>query len=115
MQAEYNMPVSASTDVYIRTLMNYTPKNKFAPGGFTADNYGMVNLYIGARDNGGKWDIGLFARNLTNTEKLVGQGVSDIQTPPIAQAALGLAKSAGYRSVTLTPRRELGVTLRMDW
>ncbi len=115
MQAEYNLPVSGSTDAYVRTLMNYTPKNKFAPGGFTADSYGMVNLYIGARDHEGKWDIGLFARNLTNTEKLVGQGVSDIQTPSIAQTALGLAKSSGYRSVTVTPRRELGVTLRMDW
>ncbi len=115
MQAEFNMPVSGRTDAYIRTLMNYTPQNKFAPGGFTADSYGLINLFLGVRDNGGNWDIGLFARNLTNTEKLLGQGTTDIATPPIAQSALGLARSSGYRSVTVTPRRELGVTLRMDW
>ncbi len=115
MQAEYNMPVSDSTDAYVRTLINYTPQNKFAPGGFTADSYGLVNLFVGLRSSKGNWDIGFFARNLTDTEKLIGQGVTDIQTPTIAQTALGLARSSGYRSVTLTPRRELGVTLRMDW
>ena len=111
MQAEYNLPVSRHTDAYIRTLINYTPKNKFAPGSSTADSYGMVNLFIGARANDGNWDLGVYARNLTNTEKLVGQGITDISTPAIAQSALGLARSAGYRSVTLTPRREFGLTL----
>ena len=115
MQAEYNMPVSNHTDAYIRTLINYTPKNKFAPGSFTADSYGLLNLYIGARANDGQWDIGAYARNLTETEELVGQGTTDISTPPIAQSALGLARSAGYRSVTLTPRREFGLTFRFNW
>ena len=116
-QAEYNHPVFSNTDAYIRTLVNYTPTNNFAPGGFTADSYGLLNLFIGLRSSDGKWDIGGYARNLTNTKKLVGQGVSDIATPTEAQAvtALGLAKSSGYRSVTLTPRREFGMTARFSW
>ncbi len=44
LQAEYNFPISDKTDVYIRNLTSYTPKNKFAPGGFTADSYAIVNL-----------------------------------------------------------------------
>lgn len=116
-QAEYNMPVFTKADAYIRTLISYTPTNNFAPGGFTADSYGLVNLFLGVRSSDGKWDIGGYARNLTNTRKLIGQGVSDIQTPSEAQAAtaLGLAKSSGYRSVTLTPRREFGMTARFSF
>jgi iron complex outermembrane receptor protein len=117
LQAEYNLPVSNRADAYVRTLANYTPKNDFAPGGFTADGYGLINLFLGVRGQDGQWDIGAYARNLTNTTKLLAQGQSDIATPSEAQAvtALGLAKSTGYRAVGLTPRREFGVSLRYSW
>ena len=118
MQAEYNMPVSDSVDAYVRTLINYTPSNKFAPGNFTADGYGLINLYLGVRGSNGQWDVGAYARNLTNTRKLVGQGLSDIGTPADLQnrlTGLGLAASSGYRSVTLTPRREFGLTARFSF
>ncbi len=119
MQAEYNVPVSGHTEGYIRTLISYNPHNDFAPGpnGFTTDAYGLVNLFLGLRASDGQWDIGAYARNLTNTTKLLSQGVSEIATPTEAQAAtaLGVASSTGYRSVGLTPRREFGVTFRFTW
>jgi iron complex outermembrane receptor protein len=117
LQAEYNLPVSSRADAYVRTLTSYTPKNDFAPGGFTAESYELVNLYLGVRGHDGRWDVGAYARNLTDNNKLVAQSQADISTPSEAQAAtaLGLAKSAGYRAVTLTPRREFGVTVRYAW
>ncbi len=117
MQAEYNMPVSSAAEGYIRTLISYTPTNKFAPGGFTADNYGLVNLFLGVRSSDGKWDIGGYARNLTNTQKLVTRSIAELATPAEAQAAgaLGLARSSGYRLAGLTPRREFGLTFRFNW
>ncbi|UVO53676.1 TonB-dependent receptor [Sphingomonas sp. SUN039] len=119
MQAEYNAPVSSYTDGYIRTLVSYTPKNDFAPGpsGFSTEGYGLINLFLGLRSHDGKWDIGAYARNLTNVQKLVAQGVSEIATPSEAQSAtaLGVASSTGYRSVALTPRREFGATFRFNW
>jgi iron complex outermembrane recepter protein len=117
LQAEYNTPVFNHVDGYIRTLVNYTPTNNFAPGGFATESYGLINLFLGLRGSSGNWDIGAYARNLTNTQKLVAQGVSDIATPSEAQAAtaLGLAKSTGYRAVGLTPRREFGMTFRLNF
>ena len=114
VQAEYNTPISDSTDVYIRSLITYTPKNKFAPGGFTADSYAVLNLFLGARQ---RREMG-YRRvwpQLDQNGKAGRRRCADIQTPTIAQTALGLATSSGYRSVTLTPRREFGMTLRIDW
>jgi iron complex outermembrane recepter protein len=119
LQAEYNAPVSGRTDGYVRTLVSYTPKNEFGPGpsGFTTEAYALINLFFGLRSNDGKWDLGAYVRNLGNVQKLVAQGVSEIATPPEAQAAtaLGVASSTGYRSVGLTPRREFGATFRFNW
>ena len=108
MQAEYNMPVSDSTDAYIRTLINYTPKNKFAPGGFTADSYGLLNLFLARAPMTGN-GISAVCPQSDQNRKAGGAGDDRHQTPAIAQTALGLARSSGYRSVTLTPRREFGV------
>jgi iron complex outermembrane recepter protein len=117
LQAEYNLPIFNKTDAYIRTLVNYTPSNHFAPGNFTADSYGLVNLFLGLRSSDGRWDIGGYARNLTNTRKVIAGGGSELGTPSEAQAAtaLGLAKGSGYGLVTLTPRREFGMTFRFNW
>jgi iron complex outermembrane receptor protein len=115
VQSEYNMPVSGNTDAYIRALGTYTPSTPFAPTGLTTDSYALINLYLGARGHDGRWDVGGYARNLTNTEKLLTQGASPIGTPADAQTALGLASSTGYRIVSVTPRREFGVTLRYSW
>jgi iron complex outermembrane recepter protein len=119
-QAEYNMPVSGHTDGYIRTLINYTPKNDFAPGASTAspfpvEAYTLVNLFIGLRGNDGKWDLGAYARNLFNVNKQLARGVSDIATPSNAQTLLGLAPSSGYRSAVLTQRQEFGATFRFNF
>ena len=117
MQAEYNVPVFSKAEAYIRTLISYTPTNNFAPGGFSAESYGLVNLFLGLRSSDGTWDIGGYARNLTNTQKLVTRSIAELGTPSEARpvTALGLANSAGYRLAGLTPRREFGVTARFSW
>ena len=84
MQAEYNMPVGGDTDAYIRTLVNYTPSNANAPDNFTAEAYALVNLFLGVRGSDGSWDVGAYARNLFNANKIVYQGPS-VGTPADAQ------------------------------
>lgn len=115
MQAEYNAPVSSSTEAYARALVSYTPTNRFAPTSFTARNYAIANFYLGVRSNDGHWDIGGYVRNLTNANIQLSADASEIGTPTAAQAALGVAPGSGYRGVSTTLPREFGATIRYSW
>ncbi len=116
VQAEYNLPVSDGADAYVRTLVNYTPSNKFAPFGFTSKAYTLVNLFVGLRGSGGKWDLGAYSRNLFNTTQIVAQGIADVPVDSsFAFLGIPLSTSSGYRSYGLTPRREFGMTFRFSF
>ena len=114
VQAEYNLPLTDNIEGYVRTLSTYTPKNRYAAPGFTSDSYALINLYIGARSDEPAWDIGAYVKNLANTKKVVYRG-PDIATPSVAQQTLGVGTSTGYHGVSLTPRREVGVTARYSF
>lgn len=114
MQAEYNMPIGGDTDAYIRTLVNYSPSNPNAPDDFTADAYALVNLFLGVRGHDGNWDVGAYARNLFNANKIVYQGPS-LGTPADAQGYVFIGRTSGYRLLGLTPRREFGITARYSF
>ncbi len=116
MQAEYNLPVADQVDAYVRTLVNYTPSNRFAPFGFTSKAYTLVNLFLGVRDDEGKWDVGVYSRNLFNTTQIVAQGIADVPVDT-SFAFLGIptSTSSGYRSFGLTQRREFGLTARYSF
>ena len=100
----------------MRTLVNYTPSNRFAPNGFTSKAYTLVNLFLGVRGNEGKWDVGAYSRNLFNTTQIVSQGIADTQVDaPLAYLGVPPSTSSGYRSYGLTPRREFGITARYSF
>ncbi len=112
LQAEYNMPISGTADVYIRTLTNYTSKNDYALfNNFHAKAYTIVNVFAGVRSHESGWDLGVYARNLFDTKKVVNLGATEIATPSDG-AQLGAGPSTGYRDVYLTDRREFGATAR---
>ena len=112
LQAEYNMPISGTVDAYVRTLSNYTAKNDYALfSNFHAKAYTIVNLFAGVRSHEGGWDLGVYARNVFNTKKVVNLGATEIATPSDG-AQLGAGPSTGYRDVYLTDRREFGATAR---
>jgi len=113
LKSEYSMPISSAIDGYVRGLLTYYPKNDRANGegsGFTADAYGLLNLYIGAQHADGRWDIQFFARNLTNTQKpLTYSPTQEVSFVPPVNLNFG---QSGYYRTTMTPLREFGIMAR---
>jgi iron complex outermembrane receptor protein len=113
LRSEYSTPITSAIDGYVRGLLAYYPKNDRANGegsGFTADAYGTLNLYIGARHSDGGWDVQLFARNLTNTQKTLTYS-PNMEVSFLPPTNLNFGQSGYYRT-TVTPLREFGITGR---
>ena len=112
-QTEYTIPMTDTAEAYIRGLFNYYPKNPYASQARVIDNYGLLNLFAGARASDGSWELGFYARNLLNTQKVLQESLIESTAGQSALALYpSLRRSTGYFGVDLTPRQEFGVTLR---
>lgn len=111
LQSEYSMEVSDSMDGYIRGLYTYSPKNDNRHELTEIDSYGLLNLYLGVRDNSGNWDVQLFVKNLTDEQETTSFEDLEVGEGSSLWAALG----SGYNKVQLTPRREMGISLRYNF
>jgi iron complex outermembrane receptor protein len=110
-ETEFRQPVG-QVEAYLRGLLTYLGRNPNQNQGFTVPGYGLLNLYAGVRSPDGAWDVGLFARNVTNT------GVETSRTPDYVRAAGDLTSifgESGYRGVTYTPPREFGGQVRYSF
>jgi iron complex outermembrane recepter protein len=109
-QGEYRQPVSDHTDVFLRGLLNWygSNKNDYANPIDDVAGYALLNLYLGARDNSGRWEISAYAKNITNTFRVTSRSQTSIAVPGVST---GIAYT-GYRTITVTDPREFGVTMR---
>lgn len=108
LQSEYWRPIGP-VEGYVRGLLSYYPKNDRRNVSYTVPDYGLLNVFAGVRSADGAWDVNLFARNLTKTN------VETSRDPDYTTAAGGIATffgPSGYRWVTYTPPREVGVSVR---
>lgn len=112
LQSEYSHPISDRVDGFIRGLFTYNPENPNNNRNIVIEDYGMLNLYTGIRSPDNAWEVSLFAKNLTNTQKIVSYG----DTPPNTVVNLGGPSSVSipvnYRTVAYTARREFGLNVR---
>ena len=113
VQSEYTHPVRDGVDGYVRGLFTYYPKNARQTRAMVIDDYSLLNLYAGLRAQDGAWDFGLYVRNALKTEQLTNLGLNPIGnlSGPLSFYR-SLIRPTGYVSKTLTPRREVGVTMR---
>lgn len=114
-QSEYTLPVTDKVDAYLRGLFNYFPKNPYATQARVIDNYGLLNLFLGARANDGAWEVGLYARNILNTQKVTQRALNELTISANtlgSYAATPLRRNTGYFSTDMTPKQEFGVTMR---
>ena len=108
LQSEYWRPVGG-LEAYVRGLLSYYPENSRRNAAYTVPNYGLLNVFAGVRSPDGLWDVNLFARNLTNTGVETSRDV-DYTTP--AGGSTTFFGQSGYRWVSYTPPREIGVSVR---
>jgi iron complex outermembrane receptor protein len=116
LSSEYSRSLTADLEGYVRGLFNYYPENDRASGegsGFTADAYGLLNLFAGVRSADGAWDVQLFARNVTDTQKTLTLN-SNMERSSVSPIALNFGPT-GYFETGFTPKREFGVTVRYSF
>ncbi|MEJ5976321.1 TonB-dependent receptor [Novosphingobium sp. PS1R-30] len=131
VQSEYNHPIGASMQGYIRGLMTFQGKSQNDPANTfdDIDSYAQVNLFAGIRDADGAWELTGYVKNVFNVERVLTRtaqplGVSYQQlfcSAAVPQCAgvlpagvpaitYGQSGSSAYRGITMTAPREFGAT-----
>lgn len=120
VQAEYSLSVHDGADMFLRGLFVWRgatandPFNRFDDVGA----YGLFNGYLGVRDPKGGWELGLYGKNLFNTTRVVtaSDSVQSINTTALNLVSFrpvgGVTYESNYSNVTVTPPREIGISLR---
>lgn len=109
-QGEYNLPIGNVGNAFLRGLAAYQPKNDNISQTYTTPAYFLLDMFLGIRGEDRGWEISAYAKNITNTRKIINQSDSDFDPPANAEALFG---GSGYRTLTLTAPREFGVTARI--
>lgn len=109
MQAEYNLPVGEIGEGYLRSLVTWSGKTRGEDVNPVdqVSSYALVNLYLGLRDAEGAWDISVFARNLTDTHRVLTRSGSRATS-----TINSVAYTSQYYNISTTAPREFGVSAR---
>jgi iron complex outermembrane receptor protein len=113
VQSEYTATLSDSMDGYLRGLMTYNGTSLNDPRNTVDDipSYAMVNLFAGVRDPDGGWEIGAYAKNVFDVERVLTRNATTAISGASVSAP-GTAPVSTYRVITMTPPREIGITAR---
>lgn len=127
VQSEYGMPLSDSMDGYVRGLFSYKGRSDNDPTNSFDDikAYGLLNVYAGVRDPDGAWELSLFAKNVTNTFRVLKRSNGVAFTPlrggiplggPVSSSgplSNGYFSGANDSGLIVTEPREFGINLRV--
>jgi iron complex outermembrane receptor protein len=117
LQSEYSQPiVSGKLDAFVRGLLSYFPNNPNDPTNpfDSVSAYALFNLYWGLHSPDGAWELALFGKNITNTQRTLTRG-----GVPMATSALDVVNNftsvtfrSNYVAISETPPREFGMSVR---
>jgi iron complex outermembrane receptor protein len=129
VQSEYNMPIGNIGEGYVRGLFAWKGKSQNDPVNTFDDvkSYGILNLFAGVRDADGRWEVGLYGKNVTNTFRVLTRSNGLATTPLRGGVPLGgpvtssgplsttnyFAGPNGQGGLTVTEPREFGINLRL--
>lgn len=113
IQSEYRLPVSSAANGFLRGQLTLNgsslndPRNPFDD----VKAYALLNLFGGLRSTDGNWEVAAYAKNLTNTERVLSRGQSPLSTS-YRNGATSASGVTTYRSITMTAPREFGLNVR---
>lgn len=113
IQSEFHHEISNSAEAYIRGFASIYG-DSFNDEGNPYDDvpaYVVANAYLGVRATDGKWDLSVFVKNLTDTQRVLGRGSTPLSTG-FASLAGSQTGITGYRSVRVLEPREVGLTFK---
>lgn len=111
LTAEYTQPINTSLEGYLRGLYSWKGKSEGDPSSKidSVKSFGILNLYAGLRDPDGGWELSVFAKNVTNTFRvLTNEGLRSTST-----LTHGTLSYTNYYGITVTEPREFGVNLKI--
>lgn len=124
LHSEYALPLD-EMELYLRGLFTVQGDSKNDPENPYDDigSYGILNLYTGVRSNDRKWDAMLFVKNVFNTEKVLSRGSASLSQSyqvitgfgPTGAVTEGRSGVTGYREITMTQPREVGLNVRYSF
>jgi len=103
LQSEYSRAIG-NVEAFARGLVRYVPPSYNLERKQDISSFTPVDLFIGVRDPGHKWELSLWSQNLFNRV---------LVRPGPAYYVGGYA--GGYSQVRVTDQRKYGVTLRYDF
>lgn len=118
IQAEYSLPVAKTSEGFARALISYNGSSLNDPAN-ALDNYGSaarVNLYVGIRDEDGRWELTLYGKNILNNADIRstsnGPAFSTVGATTINSPYVGLGTPT---SPGLVAPQEFGITARFSF
>jgi iron complex outermembrane receptor protein len=116
LKSELIIPVGTRFEAYGRGLFNYysSSDNAGPDPSFTASAYPILNLYAGIRSVDQNWEVGLFAKNITDSDEELTRDNAEQLGPANASAFLG-GGHTGYYKTSRTAQPSYGLTLRYSF
>lgn len=114
IQSEYGFDISAALGGFVRGLYSFygatggNPDNPFD----NVNAYGLLNLFAGIRDEGGRWEITAFAKNVLNDRRILSADGAPAATS-FQVGATGSTYTSEYRGINVTAPREFGLSARV--
>ncbi len=119
LQSEYDYDTGTEYQPFISGLFTFQPGWHSSLVNYDYEALPIMNLYAGVRDEEAGWDFTLFVKNLFDTQQIrsisqtdAQQATSIVNTYQNNALVPGTPFDSGYRTVTTTLPREIGVTLR---
>jgi iron complex outermembrane recepter protein len=110
LQSEYSFPVIRGNEAYLRGQLSYYPANRQEDEGDPIGGYGIVSLYAGIRDLGGRWSLGVFVKNLAGSNRLAAREAIEV----VSDGGVGrFFGTSGYYNVRNTPRATVGINMAL--
>ena len=112
VQGEYTRAVTASANGFLRGLVTWKGKSAGQSTNpvDSVKAYALLNAYAGVRDPDGAWELSVFAKNLTNTHRVLTRSGTRATT---SLSGSGAVLNSNYYGITTTAPREVGVNLRI--
>ncbi|CAN7515470.1 TonB-dependent receptor [Phenylobacterium sp. LjRoot225] len=119
VMSEYYRPLSGNMDGYVRGLLSLYGKSQNDPSNAVDDykGYALLNIFLGVRDHGGAWEVSLYGKNITKTERVLSRSSTPLTTPfnILGASNTGVTTYSGGLApagLSMTAPREFGLNVR---
>ncbi|MDH5173563.1 MAG: TonB-dependent receptor, partial [Gammaproteobacteria bacterium] len=114
LNSEYYYPLADATEVYVRGLFKYTDdriNTEASAGTYNVqenfESYQVLDMFVGWRASDYRWDLSVWAKNLTDEDAVVFQQGPDQYDIPIS--------GGSYTQTNTVPERIFGMTARYNF